>query len=110
MNKLKIIFLLTIVLITTGCTSSSDWHSSFVVWKGNIYETTDEIIHEVEEEIGQVTKYSDQEGTYSGNFSNTYKKGTKYFVIAGVDSNEAIAVDDDGIYRKAIRIGRYAKE
>ena len=42
------------------------------------YVVSNEIVEEVDKEIGHVTKYSDREGTYSGNFSNRYKKGA-YF-------------------------------
>ena len=49
------------------------------------------------------------EGTYSGNFSNTFKKGTKLFSIKGVSTDEAIAIqNEDGIFTKAVREGEYA--
>lgn len=51
------------------------------------------------------------EGTYSGNFSNKYDKGTEYFSIKGISTDEAIAVkDQDGKYRKAINQSKYGKE
>ena len=65
---------------------------------------------DVDKEIGKVTKYSDEEGTYSGNFSNTYKKGTKYFRISGINIDEAIAIEEDGQYRKAYQVGKYGKK
>lgn len=62
---------------------------------------TGEYIDVVDEEIGEVTIYSDKEGTYTGNFSNEYEKGTKYFAIPGISTDEAIAVQEkDGRYRK----------
>jgi hypothetical protein len=102
----------------TGCSlshsnnSSADWAYSFVVWDGFIYQLGDEYVGEISEKIGEVTKYSDLEGTYSGNFSNVYDKGTKYYAIKGISTEEAIAVEEkDGRYRKAIRDGKYgAKE
>ena len=58
---------------------------------------------------GGITKYSDREGTYSGNFSNRYPKGTGYYEIIGVEINEAIAIKDDkGLYIKATYGGEYA--
>lgn len=89
--------------------SSADWAYSFVVWDGDIYVVNDEEVGQVDREIGEVTKYSDMEGTYSGNFSNTYRKGTKYFSIVDVSTDEAIAVEDvQGHYVKAISDGKYA--
>ena len=70
---------------------------------------SDEFVEEVDEKIGRVTKYSDKEGTYSGNFSNVYKKGTAYYSIKGVSTDEAIAIEDGvGKYKKAVMDGEYA--
>jgi hypothetical protein len=97
----------------TGCSesnsdnSSADWAFSFVVWDGYVYQLTDEYVEDVREEIGEVTKYSDMEGTYSGNFSNEYEEGTKYYSIKGISTDKAIAVDDNGKYIKANRNGKY---
>jgi hypothetical protein len=86
----------------------ADWAYSFVVWDSFIYVVSDEFVEEIDKEIGHVTKYSDMEGTYSGNFSNTYKKGTKYFSIKDISTDEAIAIQEkDGTYKKAIRDGQY---
>ena len=104
-----------IVLALMGCSesgssnSAADWAYSFVVWEGYIYELSDDYVKVVEEEIGEVTSYSNSEGTYTGNFSNEYKTGTKYFSIVGVNTDEAIAIkEDEGVYRKAIRNGKYS--
>ncbi|MFY4776209.1 hypothetical protein [Metabacillus sp. RGM 3146] len=97
--------------VTTGClnSSASKWSYEFVVWNGHIYKESDKYVDEITKEIGEVTKYSDGEGTYSGNFSNKYEKGTKYFAIKGVSTDEAIAVkEQDGKYRKLINDGKYA--
>ncbi|MGB5945703.1 hypothetical protein [Paenisporosarcina sp.] len=89
--------------------SNADWAYSFVVWDGVIYVVNDEEVEQVDREIGIVTKYSDMEGTYSGNFSNTYRKGTKYFSIVDVSTDDAIAIEDEkGHYVKAIPDGKYA--
>lgn len=89
--------------------SSADWAYPFVVWDGYIYVISDEFVEEVDKKIGRVTKYSDKEGTYSGNFSNVYKKGTVYYSIKGVSTDEAIAIEEEGgKYKKAVMDGEYA--
>ncbi|WP_082625460.1 hypothetical protein [Cytobacillus dafuensis] len=105
------------ILVLSGCNNSSsenssaDWSASFVVWDGYIYHLTDEYVDEIDGEIGVVTKYSDKEGTYSGNFSNVYEKGTKYFAIKGINTEEAIAIQEEGgKYRKVIREGKYGEK
>ena len=109
LNHLLLLTLLFLVTLFAGCSSKS-WVSSFVVWDSDIYQISEEYVDKVDEEIGEVTMYSDKEGTYSGNFSNEYKKGTKYFSIEGISTKEAIAIEeDDGKYRKAINNGKYGK-
>jgi hypothetical protein len=104
---LALTFTLLAAMFSPSKTSATSWAYSFVVWNGYIYEMTDEFVTDIEQEIGQVTKYSDME-TYAGNFSNTYKKGTKYFSIQGISTDEAIAVEiNEGKYKKAIRTGEY---
>jgi hypothetical protein len=40
----------------------------------------------------------------SGNFSNVYEKGTKYYSIKDVSTDEAIAVEEgSGKFKKAVR-------
>ena len=90
--------------------SSAEWASEFVVWNDYIYQLSDIYVENIAEEIGEVTNYSDIEGTYSGNFSNTYEKGTKYYAIQGVSTEEAIAIEEDGRYKKAIRDGIYGEK
>ncbi|WKA56629.1 hypothetical protein [Planococcus shixiaomingii] len=107
---LQVLFLILFALLLTGCSSSKSWVSDFVVWDGYYYDISDEYVVGVGEEIGEVTKYSDVEGTYSGNFSNHYKVGTKYFAISGIEPDEAIAIEEDGRYRKAVRGGKYIEE
>lgn len=89
--------------------SLAGWVHEFVVWDDYVYVITDEQVDEVDKKIGHVTKYSDREGTYSGNFSNAYPKGTRYYSIKGVSFDEAIAIqEDNGTYIKATRDGEYA--
>lgn len=89
--------------------SLADWAYAFVVWDDYVYVITEERVVEVDKKIGHVTKYSDREGTYFGNFSNVYPKGTKYYSIQGISMDEAIAIqEEDGQYIKATRDGEYA--
>ena len=108
-HKTAISFLFVVLLLFFPNKSSASWAYLFVVWDGFTYVITDEKVEEVDKKIGAVTRYSDMEGTYSGNFSNAYKKGTQYFSIKGVSTDVAIAVQkEDGTYIKAIRDGEYA--
>ncbi|WP_342599377.1 hypothetical protein MHB48_18815 [Psychrobacillus sp. FSL H8-0483] len=103
-----IVSILSVSILFPAKTLAS-WAYSFVVWDGYVYVITNETVNEVDEEIGHVTKYSDREGTYSGNFSNVFPKGTKYYSIVGVSTDEAISVEDgNGAYIKANRSGEYA--
>ncbi|RDW15878.1 hypothetical protein [Oceanobacillus chungangensis] len=115
-NYFFITMIFSILLILTGCSesntdnSSADWAFSFVVWNGYIYQLSDEYVEDAGKEIGEVTNYSDTEGTYSGNFSNEYEKGTKYYSIEGISTDEVIAIEDNGKYRKAIRNEKYEEK
>lgn len=109
-----LVTLISAMVILSACStlnannSSADWAYSFVVWDDYIYQINDEYVLEVDEEIGEVTAYSDKEGSYKGNFSNEYEKGTKYYSLPGISTDEAIAVqEENGKYRKAIRDGKY---
>ena len=39
-----------------------------------------------------------------------YKKGTKYYAMQGISTEEAIAIEEEGKYRKAIRNGKYGEK
>jgi len=101
-----------LVLILFGCSSSSspDWAYNFVVWEDNIYVISDEYTENIGNVIGEVTKYSDHEAVYNENFSNYYKKGTKYYEIKDVNTTEAIAIQEEDSYRIANLKGKYGKE
>ena len=107
-----IINILFIALISGGCSNSnSSWAYSFVVWNGYIYQISDEYVSDIGEEVGKVTKYADKEGTYFGDFSNKYQKGTKYYEIEGISTDEAIAIKEgNGEYRKATNQGKYGEK
>lgn len=113
MNSKKIFSVVIVLILSTSMLfpikSLASWAYAFVVWDGYVYVVTDEQVNEVDKKIGHVTKYSDREGTYSGNFSNTYPKGTKYYSIRGVSTDEVIAIqEENGTYIKATRDGKYA--
>lgn len=83
-------------------TSSASWAYLFVVYNGSTYVVGSEEVAAIGKEIGEVTSYSDREGTYAGNFSNRYPVGTKFYEIEGTDPSEAIAVEaTDGWYVRA---------
>lgn len=76
---LAILFILVIcVLLFPYKSLATSWAYLFVVWDGYIYVVHDEYVTEVDHVIGNVTTFSDME-QYSGNFSNAYKIGTKYY-------------------------------
>lgn len=103
----SLLFLL--IAVYPGIAGATKWASSFVVWEGYQYTVQEEYIEkcEIESEIGQVTAYSDME-TLSGNFSNKFRKGSKYFSIRGVSTEESIAVEaGSGTYARADRSGEY---
>lgn len=112
--KKFIIVILTIVALLPLHTISADWAYSFVVYSGDIYEISDDILipsEEIGKKIGQVTRYSDHEETYSGNFSNTFPKGTAYYSIMNTDPKKAIAIKTgENIFVSATNKGHYAND
>ncbi len=106
--SLVLIFMIHVMLVSTV---GADWAFKFVVYNECIYViTTDEIDKTmIDRKLGEVTYYSDFEGTYGGNFSNTFSEGTEYFEIKGFNTYEAIAIKtDEGKYIKADYDGEYA--
>ncbi|WLR43418.1 hypothetical protein LC087_04380 [Bacillus carboniphilus] len=106
---------LIVIFIITGCsqnqTSEADWTADFVVWNEDVYVVTDEFIEEKEigEQIGKITKYSDQEMTAKEGqvFSNIFPKGSVLYSIKGIDTTNSIAVKNEGKYIKLVYNGRY---
>lgn len=110
-----LILLLIGCLPAAGCASdsktagSTDWYANFVVWDGDMYQVTKEMV-EVEESIGEVELYSSQEiiASRSKVFSNVFPAGTKIYKIKNVSIDDAIAVrKGNGDYIKAENHGRY---
>lgn len=111
MKNIKIILVTLILLIIPFNTAYAKWAYDFVVYNKNIYVITDKKVSAelIGSMLGRVTKYSDREGTYSGNFSNIYPKGTQYYEIIGSDVNKAIAIKEkDGTLIEAKYDGEYA--
>lgn len=113
MKKIITIILTIVALLPIGSVSA-DWAHSFVVYSGDSYKISeDELIptNDIDKRIGHVTKYSDEEGTYRGNFSNTYPKGTPYYSIKDTDPQDVIAIKTgEDTYVKAYNIGHYAND
>jgi hypothetical protein len=105
--SLGILFIFLTTFLFPSKLLATSWAYPFVVWDGYIYVVQDEYVTEIDREIGKVTRYSDME-QYAGNFSNAYKRGTKYYSIVGISTDEAIAIQDkEGKYKKAVRENEY---
>ncbi|WP_404427478.1 hypothetical protein LG296_03500 [Ureibacillus chungkukjangi] len=95
--------ILLMVLVSFSITSTSvqalSWAYPFVVWKGDVYEVTEEEVLEekIGKKIGEVKRRpNEMTGSYFGDASNAYTEGTKYFEIKGITTKEAIAVEEEG--------------
>lgn len=93
---IKVLFVTVILLILSVNTAYAKWAYCFVVYNKNVYVITDKKVDTklIGSLLGKVTKHSECEGTYSGNFSNTYPKGTRYYKIKGEDVKNLIAVKE----------------
>lgn len=103
----RILFLsLLFVLIMASTVQALSWAILFVVWDGKVYEVKQEMVldeREIGDVIGKVdTQPDEMTGEYYGNASNYYGIGTKYYEIKGIPTSEAIAVEDEGAFVKAV--------
>lgn len=107
MKRIMFLSLLLVFMISSSVQALS-WAYPFVVWKGKVYEVKEtEIIadSEIGKVIGKVkTKPNDMTGSYYGNASNFYPKGTKYYEIKGTSTSTAIAVKEDDQWVKAVYV------
>ena len=80
--KIPLITLLLLVMCSSPAALAS-WAYPFVVNDGKIYVMSEDPVEAsaLGDVVGKVTYYTDREGTYGGNFSNVYPKGTKYYAI-----------------------------
>lgn len=122
----KVLFVLIFgFLMLTGCSfvdgdseneiqSSNAWVYLFVKWDNEHYVVTEEEVKEekIGAEIGEVTSYSHQESSdTSGNFSNIYEEGTKYYEITDITREEAIAIKiQEGKFIKAVISDKWEEE
>ena len=94
--------------------SSNAWVYLFVKWDNEHYVVTEEEVKEekIGAEIGEVTSYSHQESSdTSGNFSNIYEEGTKYYEITDITREEAIAIKiQEGKFIKAVISDKWEEE
>ncbi|WP_252198860.1 hypothetical protein [Bacillus mycoides] len=110
-NIISLFFVFIIGCTFLISTSYAKWAYAFVVYDGGTYIISETHIEpkEIGKKIGEVTKYSDNEGTYSGNFSNQFPKGTEYYEIKDVKTIDAIAVkESEKSFIKANYDGEYA--
>lgn len=110
-NIISLFFVFIIGCTFLVSTSYAKWAYAFVVFDGGTYIVSETHIEpkEIGKKIGEVTNYSDNEGTYSGNFSNQFPKGTEYYEIKGVKTNDSIAVkESEKSFIKANYNGEYA--
>ncbi|GIO31653.1 MULTISPECIES: hypothetical protein [Paenibacillus] len=107
----KLTLLVCIFFLCISAEASASWAYRFVVYNHGTYEVTAEQVDSdrIGKKLGKVTRYTDREGTYGGNFSNVYPKGTTYHEIKGISPKEQIAVKTGiGAYIKAEYRGAYA--
>lgn len=103
----KIILLLLCFFFTSQWSVQAlSWAYPFVVWKGNVYEVTDEKVSDIGDVIGKVKRgTNDMTGEYFGDASNMYPKGTKYYELIGVSPEKAIAVEvKENVWQKAVYV------
>ncbi len=119
MQKKLLVIISGILLLLSGCSlndgeseneiqndASASWAYPFVKWENETYVVSEEEVKEdkLGQEIGKVTSYSDLESSNtSGNFSNEYEVGTKYYEITDISQKEAIAIEvKKGKFIKAV--------
>ncbi|MBA2173725.1 hypothetical protein H0266_02320 [Halobacillus locisalis] len=99
-----IVFILLWFLLPTTAVYALDW-GPFVVWEGKVYDVTYEKLREsqIGDQIGEVrTKPNDRSGSFYGDASNVYPKGTPYYTITSTSTESAIAVrEGEGVWVKA---------
>ncbi|WP_314589853.1 hypothetical protein [Paenibacillus terrigena] len=108
------LYIMLSIILVSGCASkmtegSGDWAYPFVIWQDDIFEVLEEEIDadQIDQEIGEVKRYSDTEGIYGNGFSNKLLVGTKLYRVKNIDISDFIAVRIGEIYKKARDKGRY---
>ncbi|WP_226680028.1 hypothetical protein [Sutcliffiella horikoshii] len=95
--KKGLLFFLICFTVASSTAHALSWAYKFVVWEGGVYEVTEEVVEasDIGKKIGEVKRMADDRtGSYYGDASNFYEKGTKYYAIDGIDTGIAIAVEE----------------
>ncbi|TYS68079.1 hypothetical protein FZC76_10010 [Sutcliffiella horikoshii] len=104
--KKKLILCLLFTFFASNNVYAMDWAYTFVVYKGGVYEVTEERLTNgaIGNEIGEVKRKADEySGNYYGDASNHFDRGTKYYEIEGVAPDTAIAIEErSGEWVKAV--------
>lgn len=103
------LFTLLLLVMCSSPAAVASWAYPFVVNDGKIFVVSEDRVEEstLGDVVGKVTYHTDQEGTYGGNFSNIYPKGTKYYAIQGIAPESTIAVETQEGYVMARYEGEY---
>lgn len=95
--KKGLLFFLIFFTVASSTGLALSWAYKFVVWEGGVYEVTEEVVDasDLWKKIGEVKRMADDRtGSYYGDASNYYEKGTKYYAINGIDTGTALAVEE----------------
>lgn len=112
MKFIKTIGLFLLIISIVGCSQVKDknievtksWvFEGTVALNGQVYAAGDEVVTEIEEQIGTIKHFSLNESeSTNDSFSNKFPVGTKLFKISDVAIENAIAVEvSEGHYVKA---------
>jgi len=117
--KIKVcrLALLALVSFLVACSAPSggpDWSHQFIVWDGDMYIISDDMIDEsdLEMELGKVEKYSSRETNHENNdivFSNHFSEGATIFKMIEVKESESLAIKQGEMITKLNNNGKYGK-
>lgn len=98
----------------TATSESPDWSHNFIVWNGDMYIVSEEIINEsdLDMELGKVDEYSSNEiDNIDTNlvFSNHFSEGSIVFKIIGVKESESLVVKEGDTLTKLNNNGKYGQ-
>lgn len=92
--------------------ATASWAYEFVVWDGQTYEILNEEVGKdrLDQELGTIKRSvagmdANKEGesyTKQDGDSNRLPVGAKVYQLKGTDKAEAIAVEENGVYKKAV--------
>ncbi|WP_051237106.1 hypothetical protein [Paenibacillus pinihumi] len=111
MKKTSLLLFFCLTFVFSGCSDSAQeqlqsWAFDVVTWDHGVYRMTNEAVNDIGKQIGVIKVQSTKERSGLPNlFSNRYKKGTRLYQIHNVDPADGIAVQENGTYYKAERVG-----